>query len=92
MNQIGQLVGDDSALLLDQAVSEAQSTGTGAAVVIGIGALLLGATGVFGQLQDALNTIWEASPKKSGGVWSLIRSRSCHLPRCSAQPFYSSSR
>jgi membrane protein len=75
MNQIGQLVGDDSALLLDQAVTEAQSTGTGAAVVIGIGALLLGATGVFGQLQDALNTIWEARGQKAGGIWSLIRSR-----------------
>jgi len=74
-DQIGQLVGDDSALLLDQAVGAAQSTGTGAAVVIGIGALLLGATGVFGQLQDALNTIWEARPEKAGGVWKLIRSR-----------------
>jgi len=75
MNQIGQLVGDDSAVLLDEAVREAQSTGTGAAVVVGVGALLLGATGVFGQLQDALNTIWEASPKKASGMWGLIRSR-----------------
>ena len=74
-DQIGQLVGDDSALLLDQAVSEAQTSGRGLAVVIGIGALLLGATGVFGQLQDALNTIWEASPQKAGGLWRLIRSR-----------------
>ena len=75
MNQIGQLVGDDSALLLDQAVSDAESSGSGAAVVIGIGALLLGATGVFGQLQDALNTIWEARRQKAGGIWHLIRSR-----------------
>jgi membrane protein len=75
MIQIGQLVGDESALLLDQAVSDAQSTGSGAAVVIGIGALLLGATGVFGQLQDALNTIWEARRQKAGGMWNLIRSR-----------------
>ena len=75
MNQIGQLVGDNSALLMDRAISEAQDTGTGAAVVIGIGALLLGATGVFGQLQDALNTIWEASQRKTGGLWGLIRSR-----------------
>jgi membrane protein len=75
MNQIGQLVGDNSALLLDRAITEAQDTGTGAAVVIGIGALLLGATGVFGQLQDALNTIWEANQRKTGGVWGLIRSR-----------------
>ena len=75
MDQIGQLVGDDSALMLDQAMAEAQNTGTGAAVLIGVGALLLGATGVFGQLQDALNTIWEASPEKAGGVWGLIRTR-----------------
>jgi membrane protein len=75
MNQIGQLLGDSSALLLDQAISQAQTTGTGWAVVIGVGALLLGATGVFGQLQDALNTIWEVSPQKTGGVWRLIRSR-----------------
>ena len=70
MDQIGQLVGNDSALLLDQAISEAQNTGTGVAVLIGVGALLLGATGVFGQLQDAPNTIWEASPEKAGGVWA----------------------
>jgi membrane protein len=75
MNQIGQLVGDDSALLLNQAVSDAQSSGSGAAVVIGIGALLLGATGVFGQLQDALNAIWEARRQKAGGIWHHIRSR-----------------
>ena len=62
-------------LLLDEAISEAQNTGTGAAVLIGVGALLLGATGVFGQLQDALNTIWEANPEKAGGVWGLIRTR-----------------
>ncbi len=37
--------------------------------------MLLGATGVFGQLQDALNTIWEASREKAGGVWGLIRTR-----------------
>jgi membrane protein len=74
-NEISELLGTDSALLLANAVDEASNTGAGAAVVIGIGALLLGATGVFGQLQDALNTIWEVPPKKSGGFWSLIRSR-----------------
>jgi membrane protein len=74
-NEISELLGSDSALLLADAVDEAENTGTGAAVVIGIGALLLGATGVFGQLQDALNTIWEVPPKKSGGLWRLIRSR-----------------
>jgi membrane protein len=74
-NEISELLGTDSALLLANAVDEAENTGAGAAVVLGIGALLLGATGVFGQLQDALNTIWEVRPKKSGGFWRLIRSR-----------------
>ncbi len=73
--QIAQLVGDESASLLDGAISEARATGSGAAVLVGIGALLLGATGVFGQLQDALNTSWEASRPKTSGFWSLIRSR-----------------
>jgi membrane protein len=35
--------------------------------------LLVGATGVFGQLKDALDTVWGAVPKKRRGVWSLIR-------------------
>jgi membrane protein len=75
MDEIAGLVGDNSASLLDQAITQTQSTGTGVAVVLGVGALLLGATGVFGQLQDALNTIWEASPRASGGLWGLVRTR-----------------
>ena len=76
VQQIGGLVGEDSALLLGQAINEAQkTTGTGAAVIIGIGALVLGATGVFGQLQDSLNTIWEAPPRKAAGIWGFLRTR-----------------
>jgi membrane protein len=75
INQIGQLVGDESALLLGEAITEAQTSGTGVAVVFGVGALVLGATGVFGQLQDSLNTIWEASPRRAGGVLRFFRSR-----------------
>lgn len=45
------------------------------AIVTGLVTLLIGATGVFGQLQDALNIIWEVERKAGGGVWSLIRSR-----------------
>jgi membrane protein len=76
VDQITGLVGEDSARLLGEAIAEAQeTTGTGAAVAIGLGVLLFGATGVFGQLQDSLNTIWEAKPRRAGGVWNLVRSR-----------------
>jgi membrane protein len=37
--------------------------------------LLIGATGLFGQLQDALNTVWEVRPKAGGGIWLFVRTR-----------------
>jgi membrane protein len=43
--------------------------------VIGILLALFGASGVFGQLQDALNTIWGVKAKPGGGIWGFLRSR-----------------
>ena len=37
--------------------------------------LAIGASGVFGQLQDALNTIWEVKAKPGMGIWSFLRDR-----------------
>jgi membrane protein len=45
------------------------------ATVIGIVTLLIGAGGVVGQLQEALNTIWQVEAKPGGGLWSLLRTR-----------------
>jgi membrane protein len=42
---------------------------------IGIVLALFGASGVFGQLQDALNTIWGVKPKPGGGFAGFIRTR-----------------
>ena len=43
--------------------------------IIGFITLLIGAGGVFGQLKDALNTIWEVQPKGGNGfvVWLMER-------------------
>src|SRR4029453_13189615 len=35
----------------------------------------VGASGVFGQLQDALNTIWEVEPRPGRGVLEVVRDR-----------------
>ncbi len=43
--------------------------------VVGFATLLLGASGVFGQLKDALNTIWEVKGKRANGFLSFIRDR-----------------
>ena len=45
------------------------------ATVIGIALALFGASGVFGQLQDALNTIWGVKAKPGQGIWGFLRAR-----------------
>ena len=45
------------------------------ATIVGIITLLIGASGVFGQLQDALNTIWEVAPRPGRGIWGFVRDR-----------------
>jgi membrane protein len=43
--------------------------------IIGVALALFGASGVFGQLQDALNTVWGVKAKPGGGIWAFLRSR-----------------
>ena len=45
------------------------------AVAIGILLALFGASGIFGQLQDALNTVWNVKPKPGRRIWGFIRAR-----------------
>jgi membrane protein len=45
------------------------------ASLVGVAMLLLGASGVFGQLQDALNTIWEVEPRPGRGALDVVRER-----------------
>ncbi|HEY3602374.1 MAG TPA: YihY/virulence factor BrkB family protein, partial [Chthoniobacterales bacterium] len=45
------------------------------ATAIGVLLALFGASGVFGQLQDALNTIWGVKPKPGAGILGFLRAR-----------------
>jgi membrane protein len=47
----------------------------GFVTVIGLATLLLGIWWVFGELQDALNTIWEVAPKPGRSIWKVARIR-----------------
>lgn len=42
------------------------------ASLFGVGMLLFGAAGLFGQLKDALNTIWEVKPKPGRGILASV--------------------
>ncbi|MEY2561153.1 MAG: rane protein, partial [Verrucomicrobiota bacterium] len=55
---------------------EASKPGTSTtATIVGIALALFGASGVFGQLQDALNTIWGVKAKPGEGIASFLRAR-----------------
>src|SRR6202043_3037787 len=45
------------------------------ATTIGVIVALFGASGVFGQLQEALNTIWGVKAKPGAGLWAFFRAR-----------------
>src|SRR5204863_4779192 len=68
---------DPSALQVVQNIAQkASQPGKGViATIIGVLLALFGASGVFGQLQDALNTVWGVKAKPSGGIWAFLRSR-----------------
>lgn len=77
MQQIGQLVGTDSERLARTIVENAEKRpGTGSIAGIWSTLLLfLGATVVFGQLQDALNRIFRTDASELTGIMALLRKR-----------------
>jgi membrane protein len=68
---------DKSAVdVVQQIAQKASQPGKGTlATIIGIALALFGASGVFGQLQDALNTIWGVKAKPGAGIWGFLRAR-----------------
>jgi membrane protein len=70
------LLGAKSADAVQNAVAAASIKSSGLfATVTGLATLLVGASAVFAELQDALNTIWDVKPPPSAGMWDAIRKR-----------------
>lgn len=66
--QLDNFLGKDTALQLQYIIQKAAISGKSTmAAIIGFGTLLLGATGVFAEIQDSINGIWgiKAKPKKN---------------------------
>ena len=76
-SQISGALGNDAADQVQEMMNKA-SRGTDSiwATIIGIITILVGATGVFVQLQKSFNIIWEvkATPSKSG-IWTFLKAR-----------------
>ena len=76
IGQIQGLVGEESAKAIQSMIEEARKPAAGIiATLSAIVMLLIGATGVFAQLQEALNTIWRVEKKPGKGIWKMLRDR-----------------
>ena len=75
-DQVRGFVGDGGAQAIQAMVASADKKGAGiVATLVGIATLLVGASGAIGQLQTALNTIWEVEPKPGQGIKGFLRTR-----------------
>ncbi len=76
VGQLQGLIGKPGADLIQTAITNASQPKQGnIASIVSVIVLLFGASGLFAQLQDALNTIWEVQPKPGRGIIPMIRDR-----------------
>jgi len=74
--QMKSFIGADSAAQIQTMIKNAAISGkNGLAATIGIITLLIGATTVFGEIQDSINSIWGVKAKPKLGVMKLVMTR-----------------
>jgi membrane protein len=75
-SELGGLVGESGAAAIESIVANAKAPAAGiVSSILGVLVLLFGASGVFGELESALNTIWEVKPRPGRGLKGLLRDR-----------------
>jgi len=75
-SQIHDLVGNDAARQLQEILKNASlSDKSGVAAAVGIGTLLIGATGVFAEIQSSINYIWSIEARPAKGWLKYLKTR-----------------
>jgi membrane protein len=76
VDQARQMIGDRGADTVKSLLASAQKPSSGIfASVVAFITLLFGASGVFSELRDALNTIWDAEPKEESGWRAMLKQK-----------------
>lgn len=74
--QINGLVGNQAALQIQETIKNVHLSNTNTfASVIGIIVLLIGASGVFAEIQDSINYIWGIQAKPKRGLVKFLKNR-----------------
>lgn len=75
-SQISGLVGKDAALQIQSTIQNIHLSGESPfATIVSIIVLIIGATGIFGEMQDSLNKIWGLKTKAKRVWWKLFTDR-----------------
>jgi membrane protein len=76
LQEVESVVGSQAAGALSAIVGSAQRSQSGfVSSVVGVVVLVVGASGVFGELQYALDTIWGVKPKPGRGILGIVKDR-----------------
>jgi membrane protein len=76
LDQMRGLLGEAGAAAMQSLLSSAHQSGLkGFAAAVGVVTLLVGATSVFGELQNTLDYIWKSPQKDGVAWWRILRSR-----------------
>ena len=76
LGQVESMVGPEGSTAVKGMIEQAQEPQSGAfASVAGLITLLLGASGVFGELRSPLNTMWDVKPANQSGLWRVLKQR-----------------
>lgn len=73
--QLSGILGESGAEGVRTMLAGSDRGGAGLLGVVGVVALLVGAGGVFAQLKDALNTVWEVKPAPGRGLVRFLKTR-----------------
>lgn len=75
-SEINGMVGNKAALQIQEIIQNLELSGkTTSAVIIGAITLIVGATSVFGEIQDSINSIWRVKAKPKRGWLKLLKDR-----------------
>jgi membrane protein len=74
--QLQSLFGAEAGDAIQAMLANSKHPGSGIlGSIVGLVVLLFGASGVFGELQDSLNTIWEVQPRPGRGILGVVKDR-----------------
>src|SRR5262249_50194799 len=76
LSEIQSTIGEQAASSLDAMIQNVHGHHHSVwAAIVGLAALLVGVWGVFGELQDSLNTVWKVKPRDNRSLIAMIHQR-----------------